>query len=58
MWLAEMETPHREYNSDFVKRSEKDLLISELQEKLSALHVKNEEIQDLVLKLENKVAEI
>ena len=48
---AEIEPPHQEYNSDFVEKSEKDLLISELQEKLSALHVKNEELEDLVLKL-------
>ena len=51
---AEIETPERESNSDFLEKSEKDLLISELQEKLSALHVKNEDLEDLVLKLKRK----
>ena len=55
---VEIEPPHREYNSDFLEKSEKDLLISELQEKLSALHVKNEELEDLVLKLKKKVADL
>ena len=44
---AEIETPEREYNSDIVEKSEKDLLIS-------ALHMKNEELEDLVLKLKKK----
>ena len=55
---VEIEPPHREYNSDFLEKSEKDLLISELQEKLSALHAKNEELEDLVLKLKKKVADL
>ena len=55
---AEIETPDREENSDFVEKSEKDLLISQLQEKLSALHVKNEQLEDLVLNLKKKVADL
>ena len=55
---AETETPAREFNSDFVEKSEKDLLISELQEKLSTLHVKNEELEDVVFKLKKKVADL
>ena len=33
-------------------------LISELQEKLSALHVKNEELEDVVFKLKKKVTDL
>ena len=55
---AETETPAREFNSDFVEKSEKDLLISELQEKLSTLHVKNEELEDVVFKLKKKIADL
>ena len=55
---AETETPAREFNADFVEKSEKDLLISELQEKLSTLHLKNEELEDVVFKLKKKVADL
>ena len=53
----EIETPERGYNSDFVKKFDKDIhvLISELQEKLSAVYMKNTEVEDLGLKLKKKL---
>jgi len=42
----------------FIEKSEKDLLIAELKEKLSAALAKNEELNDLVSKLREKVVDL
>ena len=42
----------------FVEKSEKDLLIAELEDKHSAALVKNEELQELVSKLKEKVTDL
>ena len=42
----------------FIEKSEKDLLIAELQDKLSAALAKNEELHELVSKLKEKVMDL
>ena len=42
----------------FVEKSEKDLLIAELQDKLSAALAKNEELHELVSKLKEKAMDL
>lgn len=55
---AETETPEEECDYDFAEKSKSELLISDLQEKLSAVIVKNEELEEKVLKLKKQIVDL
>ena len=55
---AEIETPEKERDYNFAEKSKGELLISELQEKLSAVTVKNEELEEIVLKLKRQIVDL
>jgi len=55
---AEIETPEKERDYNFAEKSNGELSISELQEKLSAVTVKNEELEEIVLKLKRQIVDL
>ena len=55
---VEIETPEEERDYDFAEKSKKEPLISELHEKLSAAIVKNEELEEMVLKLKRQIVDL
>lgn len=56
--LAFPETAEMQNTTHFAEKSEKDLLIADLEDKLSAALAKNEELQELVSKLKEKVTDL
>ncbi|CAH3171376.1 unnamed protein product, partial [Porites lobata] len=56
--LAFPETAEMQNTTHFAEKSEKDFLIADLEDKLSAAVAKNEELQELVSKLKEKVTDL
>jgi len=56
---AETEKPEKECGYDFAaEKSKSELMISELQEKLSAVIAKNKELEEMVLKLKKQIVDL